>query len=156
MKVLYKARNDGYVLEMHFSCELPLFPRARQMWWICHRVLSRRTRVWDLAQQMARENRGRFVVELGDPQRTFAEFLQELLTLPGVDRVQDAQRYSLVLEVGRAFDRDEVARKVAECVRRYFYPEERLEMVPLKEDEEDQDDSEVIHLRCAPPAGLGD
>ncbi len=138
MKVLYEVRPCEHAVTLHFSRELPLFPRVRKLWWqmVCN--LNRRTQVWRLAQRMARENRGRFVVELADPVRTYAEFLRDLLTLPGVDRIHGARRYSMRVEVGRAFDAKELARSVAQCVQRYFYPEDSLELEELPASDDDE------------------
>ncbi len=146
MKVLYKLDRDEYVLELHFDRELPLFPRPQQTtWWAPPAGLNRRSQVWKLAQRMARENRGRFVVELADPQRTYAEFLHDLLTMPGVNSICGARRYALYVEVGRAFEPQHLARAIAECVRRHFYAEDSLTLSEMEEEHSDNE-SEICQL----------
>ena len=80
---------------------------------------------------MAIANRGRFVVEMADPEHHFLRFLEDLLISRGMERAIIDGRYRMCVQVGGLFSPAEVARAVAECVQRYFYPEDELTVEPL-------------------------
>lgn len=134
MKVAFSRPNrDGWIT-LHFNRELPLAPMETGPlpFMRSPAQLSRATRLQRLAVRMAETNRGRFVVELGNPVLGFLRFLEELVFLPGVEQVGINGRYRMEVRIGGLFAPREVANTVADCVRRHFYPEEELAVRPLR------------------------
>ncbi len=119
-------------VEVHFSEELPVFPRRGRYsgpWGPGRAPLAgRHSDLSNYAARLARVNRGKFSVELLRPHATYLEFLEELVTIQGLEETLDSSRYSLTISVGRCFDRQAVAQRVASCVCRHFYPRERAEL----------------------------
>jgi hypothetical protein len=119
-------------VEVHFSEELPVFPRRGRYSgpWAAGRapLAGRHSDLASYAARLVRVNRGKFSVELLRPHATYLAFLEELVTIQGLDDTLDSSRYSLTILVGRCFDRQAVAQRVASCVCRHFYPRERAEL----------------------------
>jgi len=121
--------NQPNLVELHMSCELPLFPppfRPRYPGLGRTRVLCRDTHLSRLAEHLCRINLGKFSLELPRPRETFLAFLEELVLVKGLVRVVDVARYSLTLETGRCFSCLAVCQALADCVVRHFYPTETV------------------------------
>ena len=112
--------------DIEFDQDLPLFPEP-----IRPRYSGRDgylfSRALDLdayATQLTAENAGCIPFELsGDPQQAYREFLTDLLLIPGLVGIVSANRYSLKIHAGRHFEECRIASRVADVVRRHFYPE---------------------------------
>lgn len=108
-------------LKLHFPFELPIL-RAVPPWWGENGIADRTTPPLRWATRQAKLNIGRFSQEIPAITHTFAEFLSTLVTIPGLEALDAASRYSLTLRVGRCFDRLEVAHQVVRLLLRAFYP----------------------------------
>lgn len=119
-------------VEVHFSAELPVFPRRTRYSgpWAHGRapLPGRHSDLAASAARLARINRGKFCVEMTRPYATYLAFLEELVTIEGLEEAIDSSRYSLTIAVARCFDRQVVAQRVASCVCRHFYPGETAEL----------------------------
>ena len=129
MKATYLYRADPNFVEIHFSRELPVFPkhpkRLRQP--MPKVMLSRSVDLDYISDLLTKLNAGNFCVELENHRRTFREFLADLVFLEGVEMIVDAERFALTVRVGRCFNAENVCRSVAKCVHQHFYSSERLE-----------------------------
>ena len=127
MKARFVFPSRRHCVELHFSHELPLFPRRRVFPFGPPMIMLMRTaNIERVAHAMAVANRGKFSVELSSPHNAYEAFLGELLYLEGLEMVVEADRYTLTLGIGRCFDAESVCRAAAKCVRRHFYPSELL------------------------------
>jgi len=109
------------LLKLHFPVELPILVSVPPYWGDCG-IADRSTPVIRWANKQARINVGRFSQEIPSIAHTFAEFLTTLVTIPGLEALQAASRYSLTLRVGRCFDRLEIAHQVVRLLLHAFYP----------------------------------
>ncbi|MBM4094004.1 MAG: hypothetical protein FJ276_32045 [Planctomycetes bacterium] len=121
---------------LHFPCELPiLVVLSRPQPWApgfpC--IVSRATRLAGLAERLARVNAGRFSVELPHPWRSYHNFLEELVVVPGLVQLVHGDRYSLTIDVGGCFATRDVCHAVADCVTRHFYPADTIAVEPAPE-----------------------
>lgn len=120
--------------DVEFDHDLPLFPEpirpkhsGRDGY-----LFSRAQNVDSYATQMATENAGCIPFELpGVPQRTYREFLIDLVVIPGLIGILSANRYSVRIQAGRHFDASRIASLVADAVRRHFYPDEEPRFIVL-------------------------
>ena len=128
MKAIFHYRAHPNFAEIHFSRELPVFPRHQRH----HRLpfpkvmLSRSADLEAAAELLALVNVGKFCVEMEDRRPAFREFLDNIVLLEGVEMIVDAERYTLNVKIGRCFDGESVCRSVARCVHRHFYSSEQL------------------------------
>jgi hypothetical protein len=92
-------------LEVHFSVELPVFPKRTRYsanWPHGRSVLpGRHSDLAAYARRMVRANHGRFSVEIPWPQAKYLAFLEELVTVEGLTEIVDSSRYSLTVAVAR-------------------------------------------------------
>lgn len=135
MNVLFaRDSQDQNRITLHFPCELPVLvvssrphPWSMGVPW----QLSRTTHVASFANRLARANIGKFAVELTDHRKSFCDFVEELLAVPGFVRLVHGDRYSLSIDVGRCFPTRTVCQAVADRVARHFYPEETAVVHPV-------------------------
>jgi len=130
MKVVVTKHPYADQVELQFSHELPVFADSRQLcsprysnW-----ILDRSTVLTEYAEAMVCENAGAFSVELVNPWRHYLLFVSELIVIPGLVGIAEAHRYSLLLQVGRCFQEQRVARAVAAAICKYFYSAEKLSL----------------------------
>lgn len=129
MKAIYVHKRGRHSVEIHFSRELPLFPKHQRTLRTSEPkvMLTRSVDMERVAELMAQVNVGKICVEMGQPRATFRQFILDLIVLDGVEMLVDAERYTLTIRVGRCFTPETVCRSVAECIQRHFYPAEQLE-----------------------------
>ena len=151
MKAVYLYRDFPSFVEIHFSRELPVFPkhhwRFRQP--MPKVMLSRSADLHHIADLLTILNAGNFRVELKDGQTTFREFLADLVFHEGVEMIVDAERFTLTVKLGMCFDAESVCQSIAKCVYQHFYSSEQLVC------ESQLTSREPVHLPCehdrAPP-----
>jgi hypothetical protein len=123
MKAIFAPHFEKHTFEIHFSHELPLFPKDRRTLRSSEpkSLISRTVDVEDAAEVSSKINVGKICLEMSQPRATFRQFFLELFVLDGFEMLVNADRYSLAIKVGRCFDPEPVCRSVAECVQRHFY-----------------------------------
>jgi len=128
---------------VHFDRELPVL-LSRNAAWERGIVLDRSAPIDRLAAYAARHSQGRFPVELVGLRNTLADFLTDLLFLPGLESILDCTRYSLSVKVGVCFDAMTVAEGVARVVHQHFFESERFDFSPEpKRNKEEQYDDQA-------------
>jgi hypothetical protein len=144
LKAIYVPGSSPGIVEIHFSRELPVFPKQRGR----HRqstprvMLSRSVDLDCVAERLTNINTGNFCVELEGRRQCFRRFLADLVFLDGIEMIIDAERFTLTVGLGRCFDAEIVCRSVVNCVHHHFYSSERLSF-----------ESELVSSEIAPGDG---
>jgi hypothetical protein len=128
MRAIFRRHLNKRSFEIHFTQELPLFPKnTRTLRFMEPKVLiSRTVDVEEAAEASSRINVGKICLEIHEPCEVFRKFFLDLTVLDGFDLLENSDRYSFTIKVGYCFDPEPVCRSVAKCVQRHFYPEETL------------------------------
>ena len=129
MKSLFLQYHVGVELvhAIHFSRELPVVPLPRSRYARQPKIkLDRQTPVAWIAGRITEESQGRFAVELVEPYAGFRSWLRELLFLPGVVTIVEADRYAMQFNLARCLDASEILRAATEITRDHFYAGEDL------------------------------
>lgn len=127
MQIRFDPARSGQT-ELHFSRELPVFPSLYGRFG-CSRALSRASRLQVVADVMGRRNRGFFHVETDPNEEIFLRFLGELVLIEGLSQVIEASRYCMQIEIGTCFDAAKIVQAIGDCVSRFFYGGEAVEVI---------------------------
>ena len=128
LKAIFLYRTHPNFVEIHFSRELPVFPKHRRQFRqpMPKVMLSRSVDLDYISDLLMDLNAGNFCVELDGHRRAFREFLADLVFLEGVEMIVDVERFTLTVRVGRCFDAGSVCQSIAKCVHQHFYSSEQL------------------------------
>lgn len=153
LRIIAEQNPEEASVRLHFPLELPVLRSIFSCYWATEGIADRTTLPTRWANRQARLNRGRFAQEIPFAADTYAAFLSHLVTVPGLESLLAASRYSLTLQVGRCFDPLEVARMVIQLTFRSFYPElteREFELTPLPKPAEHAAETESAPQLAAP------
>lgn len=127
------TRNSNQDFTLHFDRPLPRLAAATLRPFFIPsydllRASTPRARK-QMSRVLARLNAGQTPFELPAAAKTYREFLESLVPIPGLISTGECDRYSVTIQVGTLFDPLAVGTRIAECLQRFFYPDEQLEML---------------------------
>lgn len=128
MKAIIAKYPKSDMHAIHFSVEIPILEIAYEKRWIkplsC--ALSRTHDLAEKASAMVEANIGRLQSEILWSEARFYDYLADLATVEGVERIQYSGRYYIEALPGKCFEGVKVCRRIAEIVQHHFYPESTL------------------------------
>ena len=116
---------------LYFSQVLPYFPSVAansffnlfefNPWRFNHQ-----TELSEYAEKMLHLNQGNFPVENSNSYSLYADFLSNLVVIPGFEGVLESERYQIKLGTSVLHQKQGVCASIARLIQSYFYPRAQL------------------------------
>lgn len=75
---------------------------------------------------MLRSNQGNFPVENSMPHSLYADFLSDLIVIPGFEGILESQRYQISLGTSALHQKQAICASLAHLIQSRFYPRAQL------------------------------
>lgn len=124
-----KTKPDEATL--YFSQDLPYFPSVTSSsfddifefspWRFNHQ-----TELSEYAEKMLQSNQGKLPIENAQTHRLYADFLSDLVVIPGFEGILESQRYQISLGTSVLHQKQTICASLSQLIQSRFYPRVQL------------------------------
>jgi hypothetical protein len=116
---------------LYFSQDLPYFPTVAansfdDLFEFSPWRFNHQTELTEYAEKMLQSNQGNFPIENSNSYTLYADFLSDLVVIPGFEGILESQRYQISLGTSVLHQNQAICILLAQLIQTRFYPRARL------------------------------